>query len=258
MIKKQLLYVLVITVLVSSLQTLAFAASEKRINPIDPYEPFNRVMFNINDRLDKYLLKPVATLYTKIMPKPLAKGISNVFSNIDIIPTVANDLLQTNFYQATSDAWRLTINTTVGLGGLFDVASKIGLERNTEDLGLTFARWGYQNSNYLVLPLIGPSTVRDAIAWPINYHLFTVYPYIKPMRTRYQVYAVGVVSKRADYLRYQDVVQQAALDKYVFMRNAYMQRRAYLIERNKQLSDPYLEEKDEEATPSIAKVNQPA
>jgi len=210
------------------------------INPKDPYEKFNRVMFTFNDTLDKCILKPVATLYDKIVPKPLNKGVGNFFNNIDTIPTIANDILQGNIYQATNDIWRLALNSTVGVVGFFDVATPIGLEPNTEDLGLTFARWGYTNSNYLVIPFLGPTTVRDAIAFPINYYAFTIYPYINPPRDRYRIYILGVVDKRADLLHFQSVFEQVAIDKYVFMRDAYMQRRNYLIQRNKELSDPYL------------------
>jgi phospholipid-binding lipoprotein MlaA len=243
--KTQRLWLVTVTASVFSLlATSAFAEllPSHQTNPIDPYEPFNRVMFRFNDAFDKVILKPVATLYSKIMPKPLAKGISNFFSNIDTVPTVINDVLQMNIYQATSDAWRLTLNTTVGIGGLFDVASEMGLERNSEDFGLTLARWGYQLSNYLVIPFLGPSTVRDTVAWPINYRFMTIYPFIHPTRARYELYVLSVVSKRADYLRFQEVMQQAAIDKYVFIRDAYMQRRAYQIERNKQLDDPYLDQ----------------
>lgn len=232
----------------------AFAADTiKPVNPDDPYEPFNRVMFGFNDRLDRFIIKPVATLYSKIVPKPVTKGISNFFSNLDNVPTVANDVLQGNFYQASSDAWRLTVNTTVGIGGFFDVASHMGLEPNYEDLGLTLAQWGFKKSNYLVIPFLGSSTVRDAMAWPVNYEFLTVYPYITPVRARYQVYALSLVSKRSDYLHYNEVLRQAALDKYAFTRNAYMQRRAYLIERNKQLNDPYLDKNIEpnNVTPTV-------
>jgi phospholipid-binding lipoprotein MlaA len=219
----------------------SFADSPRPINPADPYEPFNRLMFNFNDFMDKVLLKPVATLYNKIMPKPVSKGISNMFSNVDTITTVANDVLQFNFYQATSDTWRFMINTTIGIGGFFDVAEHMGLERNVEDLGLTFAKWGWKDTNYLVLPFIGPSTVRDGIAWPINYEALTIYPWLQPVGTRYAVYFTGVVSKRAELLRFENVMEQAALDRYVFMRDAYLQNRKYRIERNEQLSDPYVE-----------------
>ena len=211
------------------------------VNPKDPYEKFNRVMFHFNDGVDTVLLKPLALLYNKIMPGVVSKGISNIYYNIDTIPTVINDVLQANFYQATSDTWRLLINSTVGILGFFDVASHIGLEPNTEDFGLTLARWGYENSNYLVIPFLGPSTVRDGIGWPINYQYMTIYPHIYPIRTRYVIYGIGIISRRADLLHFQDVLNEATLDKYIFMRDAYLQRRAYLIQRNKELGNPYLE-----------------
>ncbi len=219
---------------------VAFAAYQP-VNPQDPYEKFNRVMYRFNDFLDTYALKPVATLYVKIVPKPLVKGITNVYANIDTIPTVVNDVLQGNIYQATNDAWRLAINSSVGIIGFFDVATQLGLEPNKEDFGLTLARWGYTNSNYLVLPFFGPSSLRDGIGIPVDYYVFSIYPHINPIRTRYEVYGLGIVSRRADLLRFQSVFDQAALDRYVFLRDAYMQRRAYLIQRNKELGNPYLE-----------------
>lgn len=207
----------------------------------DPYERFNRVMFQFNEVFDKLILKPVATLYIKIIPKPLSKGLSNFYNNIDTIPTVANDFLQANFYQGTSDAWRLVINSTVGIVGFFDVATPMGLEPNKEDFGLTLAQWGYRKSNYLVLPFLGPGTVRDQIGWPINYYFLTIYPYIYPVEQRNQLYFTGLVVKRAELLRYQNVLEEASLDDYTFIRNAYLQRRAYQLERNAELNDPYLE-----------------
>lgn len=218
------------------LTTHAFAK-----DPQDPYEPFNRAMFQFNDWLDRLIIKPVATLYNAIVPKPLVTGISHFFNNIDNIPTIANDLLQTNFYQANRDAWRLVINSTVGVVGLFDVAAQMGLEPNTEDLGLTFAHWGYKNSYYLVLPFLGPMTIRDSLAWPINYEFLTIYPHVRPARTRYALYGLSVVDDRAHLLQYENVMEQAALDKYVFIRDAYLQRRNYQIQRNNELGNPYFE-----------------
>jgi phospholipid-binding lipoprotein MlaA len=191
------------------------------------------------------VLRPIATLYIKIIPKPLSKGLSNFYNNIDTIPTVANDLLQANFYQGTSDAWRLTINSSIGLLGFFDFASDMGLEPNKEDFGLTLAQWGYRNSNYLVLPFLGPGTVRDQIGWPINYLFLTIYPYIYPVTQRNELYLTGLVVKRAELLRYQGVLEQASLDDYTFIRDAYMQRRTYQLERNAELNDPYLEKNDQ-------------
>lgn len=207
----------------------------------DPYETFNRPMFVFNDWLDKLILKPIAVFYTKITPKPLSKGLSNAYNNIDTVPTILNDVLQGNFYQAVNDSWRLGINTTIGLAGLFDVAAGMGLEpNNKQDFGLTLAQWGWVNSNYLVLPLLGPGTVRDQLSVYPNYYL-TVYPYIESDNAEYGLFAGSLIVRRAEILRYQNVFEQAALDKYTFVRDAYLQRRAYLIERNKQLGNPYLE-----------------
>ena len=216
-------------------------ASSSYVNPKDPYEKFNRVMYRFNDMLDRAILKPVAKIYNKIVPKPLTKGLSNFYSNISTVPTVINDVLQGNFYQGANDAWRLGVNSTIGILGFFDVATRIGLEQNTEDFGLTLARWGYTNSNYLVLPFFGPSTFRDGIGLPVDYYYFSIYPYIYPKQTRYVVYGLGTVVRRADLLRYENVMDEVAIDRYVFIRDAYMQRRAYQIQRNKELGDPYLE-----------------
>lgn len=230
-----------IVMLLISLAMGTSVIAAQNINPNDPYEKFNRVMYTFNEGFDTIILRPVSLTYVKIMPKPLVKCIANFFNNIDTVPTVLNDVLQANLYQATSDSWRLVINSTVGILGFFDVATMIGLEPNTEDFGLTLARWGYKNSNYLVIPFLGPSTTRDAIAWPINYEFLTIYPYIYPKNERYQIYMAGVISRRAEFIRYENLFAQAAVDKYTFMRDAYMQRRAYLIQRNEELGDPYLD-----------------
>jgi len=124
----------------------------------DPLERFNRVMFTFNDNLDFYLIKPVAELYNAVLPKPLNKGIHNFFNNLGEIPTIANDLLQLNLYQMTKDICRLGINTTMGIGGLFDIATRMHLPYFQNDFGLTLARWGYKDSSYLVLPVLGSNT----------------------------------------------------------------------------------------------------
>jgi len=198
----------------------------------DPSENFNRAMFIFNEKVDNIVLKPLATLYNKILPTPLNQGITNFFNNIRTVPTIANDILQLHFYQTLNDSWRLVINTTIGIGGLFDVATRMGLTPYTNDFGLTLARWGYQNSYYLVLPFFGPSSFRDGVSLFVDYYAFSVYPRIYPARTRYVIYGVGVVDRRAQLLQFQTVLEEAALDKYVFIRNAYLQRRSYEKEQN--------------------------
>jgi phospholipid-binding lipoprotein MlaA len=198
----------------------------------DPLESVNRAIFNFNDKVDTYFMKPVATGYNKIMPTPINEGIHNFFNNIGELPTIANDILQFNFYQMANDLWRFGVNTTIGIGGLFDVATRIKLQAYTTDFGLTMAKWGWEDSTYIVWPFFGPSTLRDGIGIPIDYFAFSIYPYIEPPSTRYQVFGLGVLDRRAQLLQYQSLMEEAAVDRYVFMRNAYLQRRHHLIEQS--------------------------
>lgn len=209
------------------------AAATYYSNPDDPYEDFNRHAFKLNEGIDKAIFKPVATVYKTVLPWPVTKGVNNFFSNLREVPTVINDLLQAKFYQATSDTWRFVINSTVGVFGLIDVASKIGLEKHYQDLGLTLATWGYKNSAYLVLPIFGPSTVRDGIAFPINNAYFNIYPYIYPVTTRNTLYGLNLINTRAQLLEVDKFIEQAAFDRYSFERNAYLQRRQYQLEHDK-------------------------
>jgi len=213
-------------------------------------ESYNRVVFHFNDTLDKAVLKPVATLYNKLIPKPLHKGITNVFSNIDNIPTIVNDLLQFKIYYAANDGWRLAINSTVGILGFFDVASRIGLKPHHEDFGLTLAHWGYKNSNYFVVPFFGPGTIRDVMGWPVDYFFFSIYPYISNSTVRYSVYGLGVVDRRSNLLQYQDVFEQVAVDRYAFMRDAYLQHRKYQIDENNESS----KETEDDSSQSVARA----
>lgn len=201
-------------------------------------EKYNRNTTRMNDKLDKYIAKPVATFYNKVMPKPLNKMIDNFFGNIRMIPTVINDVLQGNFYQASSDSWRLAVNTTVGIGGLYDPAQDMGLEENYEDFGLTMAKWGWDDSAYFVLPIFGPDTIRGAIGDVITYQYMSVYPYIRPFSARLAFYTWHLLNERAQLLKYQTLMDTAAIDQYVFIRDAYLQRQAYLVRRNTELDNP--------------------
>lgn len=204
----------------------------------DPYQKYNRFMYNVNDKLDKYIMKPVATFYYDVTPRPLEKGINNALNNVDDVTTIINDLLQANFYQFTSDTWRFGVNTTIGIGGLFDPATEMGLDQNTEGFGLTLAKWGWKDSDYLVLPFFGPSTVRGTVAVPFNWYM-SLYHYIPNPYLKWSLFALWAVNKRAQLLQYQNVFKQASLDPYIFVRNAYLQHQAYLVKRNDELNDPY-------------------
>lgn len=200
----------------------------------DPYEHFNQHMYAFNDTLDKILLKPVATVYRKVLPAPVTKGVSNFFTNIDTIPTIINDALQGKLFHLCADTTRFIVNSTLGVGGLFNIASyDPALTAHNEDFGLTLAYWGYKSSNYLVLPFFGPSTIRDTIGIPVDYGLFSVYTYLPP-RVSYPMLGLYYLNRRAQLLDFDDVIKQAALDPYSFQRNAYLQYRAARIAANEE------------------------
>jgi phospholipid-binding lipoprotein MlaA len=221
----------------------------------DPLEGYNRLMFRVNEELDDYFLKPIAELYRKIVPRPLARGVRHMYSNVGMLPTTANDILQGNFYQATSDAWRFAVNSTFGIAGFYDLSSKIGLDDNHEDFGLTLARWGYVNSTYVVLPLFGPSTIRDTMSMPVDYYAFSIYSHIEDDQVKNALYALGAVSQRAALLDYQSLYNKVAIDKYAFVRNAYLQKRQAEIQRNTELSDPYYEASGSQGVITIGQGN---
>lgn len=236
MVKRVFFTLMIIGALVIWPLCLFAEGEQKPVN--DPLERMNRVTFRFNRKLDTYFMKPVAEFYNKAMPRPLNNMVDRFYDNIINFQTIVFDLLQANFYQATSDSWRITINSTAGLGGAFDIASGIGLEKNVQGLGLTLAKWGYVNSCYFVIPVLGPSTLRDAVSWGVDLFVTPV-PYLADVATRNSLIGVFFIDQRAQLLRFQGVFDEMALDPYVFSRNAYLQHRVYLIERNKQLDDPY-------------------
>lgn len=202
----------------------------------DPFERFNRAMVKLNDNLDRALIKPVATLYNKIMPRPLNRGIHNAFNNIGTVTTIINDALQLHFTQTLNDMWRFGINSTLGIGGLFDIAKDLQLAPYSNDFGLTMAYWGWRDSTYLVVPFFGPNTIRDVVELGVDYTYFSLYPYLfSDSKVRYGVYALYVIDTRAQLLKFQPVLDEAIFDRYGFLRNAYIQRRNYQIAQNDKL-----------------------
>lgn len=198
----------------------------------DPFESFNRHIFAFNEGLDKVVLKPVAKGYKAIMPEPVNQGVTNFFSNLDDIIVIANDLLQFKFLQASSDTGRFLLNSTVGLLGFFDVASKVGFQKHNEDFGQTLGYWGLGNGPYLVLPLFGPSSARDAFGLATDTFLDPLYYYATGAESGAQAvapYAAKTVDERSDLLGAEKVLDTAALDKYTYIRDAYLARREYLV-----------------------------
>ena len=195
----------------------------------DPIEPVNRVVYSFNDAIDKAVVKPVALGYKAILPTQVRYCVSNIFGNIADVPTSLNNLLQGKIKEGGSDLCRVGVNTTVGLLGCFDVASKWGFEKHNEDFGQTLGRWGVPTGPYIVLPLLGPSTVRDAGA------LFFVDSRIDPLRyvndipVRNISYGIRLIDRRAQLLDTTNFLEDAALDPYTFIRDAYLARRRSLV-----------------------------
>ncbi|AQV95842.1 VacJ family lipoprotein [Cupriavidus necator] len=207
---------------------LAGCATGPTANPKDPLEPFNREVSKINEDFDKGILKPVAQLYADYMPTPVQRAVENFFSNVSDVYSAVNNLLQGKPSRAAEDTMRVAINTVLGLGGLIDIATPGGLPKYKEDFGQTLGVWGVPAGPYLVLPLFGPSTVRDTAGMLVD-RQFDPSAYFYPVSLRNSLIGVRIVAGRAQLLGASNLLEQAALDKYSFMRDSYLQRRQYLI-----------------------------
>ena len=196
-------------------------------NPKDPYEGFNRAMFSVNEGVD-VVLKPVAQGYDAAAPLPVKAGIGNFFGNISDAWTAINNFLQGKGSEGLSDVGRVLVNTTLGIGGVFDVASEMGLEKHAEDFGQTMAVWGVPEGNYLCWPLIGPRTTRDSFGWLVDTYADPV-GYVDNVAVRNTLVGVRFIDVRASLLPTDKVVEQAAFDKYSYIRDAYLQNRRSVV-----------------------------
>jgi phospholipid-binding lipoprotein MlaA len=217
-------------------------------DPRDPLESFNRQVFEFNEGLDKVVLKPLAQVYDKVLPVPVQECLSNGFSNLREPSNALNNLLQGKAAEAASDVCRFAVNTTVGLLGCFDVASRMGLEKHREDFGQTLGVWGLGNGPFLVLPLFGPSTIRDTAGIGVE-TVLDVNFWLENVSVRNTIFGVRTVNFRHELLKADDLISEAALDKYTFVRDGYLQRRRSLVfdgnpPREK---DPEDEEEDRKA-----------
>ncbi|MGA8010426.1 MAG: VacJ family lipoprotein [Thiomonas sp.] len=193
-------------------------------NPQDPLEPYNRAMFTINDKVDRAVLKPVATGYKAITPTPIRHGVTNFFGNLGDIWSMTNDFLQGDVNDGLSTFMRVGVNSVFGVFGTLDIATEMGIYRHPNDFGLTLARWGVGAGPYVVLPFYGPSTVRDTVGTGV----FLAYgptASINPRSADYGALALNLVNTRANLLDASNLFDQIALDPYVFTRSAYEQRR---------------------------------
>lgn len=199
-------------------------------DPRDPLESMNRGIHSFNEGFDRALLKPVAESYKAVMPSFARTGVRNFFSNLNDVTVLANDVLQFKLKQSASDLMRLSLNTTLGLAGLLDIASEAGLRKHDEDFGQTLGRWGLGSGAYLVLPFFGPSSVRDAVGLGVD-TVYTDLVYdVDQWEPRTFAVALRAVSVRADLLEAKQAVDAAALgDNYEFMRDLYLERRQFQV-----------------------------
>lgn len=212
-------------VLALGLVVLQGCATVANPDPRDPLESYNRTMTSFNEQVDALVLKPVAIAYKEVTPAPVRTGVSNFFANLGDVWSFVNNVLQLRMEAAASSFMRVNVNTFMGLGGVLDIASELGIDRYRQDFGLTLGRWGVGTGAYLVLPILGPSTVRDTFALPVDMK-GNVVSYVDPVSARNSLYALRAVEVRSNLLRAGNVLDSAALDKYSFTRDVYLQVRS--------------------------------
>lgn len=215
--------------LISALCAVALAGCASHGDPRDPLEPVNRAIHGFNEELDRVLLKPAAQGYQTVVPGFARTGVRNFFANLNDVTVVANDILQLKLEQGSRDFMRLAINSSLGLFGLLDIASEMGLQKQNEDFGQTLGRWGVGPGPYLVLPFIGPSSLRDGIGYYVDTEYTDLVRRHDEVPARNTATALRVVSRRADLLEAMRAIEAAALDPYEFTRELYLERRRTLV-----------------------------
>jgi phospholipid-binding lipoprotein MlaA len=219
--------------------------------PQDPWESWNRGVYRINDKIDRAVAKPVARTYVRVVPSPARTGVSNFFANLKTTTVMVNDALHGKFLAAGNDLARFVVNTTIGVGGLLDPATQMGLDKNNEDFGQTLGHWGVPPGPFLEIPVLGPSDARDGPARAVDVFTGPTH-YISNNWVSYGLYGIEAVDTRAGLLSLDETLQKV-FDPYAFIRDAYLQRRAYLVSDGKVteevLVDPGADENDTAAPP---------
>ena len=201
---------------------------DREVDPRDPLEPFNRATFRFNMDFDKAFVQPIARGYQKVTPEPVDRGITNFFDNLADVTSAVNNVLQFKMSRAGSDVGRIFINSTVGVLGFIDVATNVGLPSYKEDFGQTLGYWGLEPGAYLVTPLLGPSSMRDAIGMGGDIVMDPLVN-LKKHQVHWGLVGVRVIDRRADLLTATEIVEEASIDPYSFVRDAYLQRRQSLV-----------------------------
>ena len=231
-----------VILLACAVMLLSGCASTQYVdNERDPWQGFNRTMYGFNDGLDRAILKPAAQGYKAIAPDFVETGVRNFFDNLDDISVAVNNLLQGKVSNSFSDVGRLIINSTIGVLGLFDVASSMGLTKHEEDFGQTLGVWGLDSGPYIMWPLFGPSTLRDSPSLVVDRVLLNPLTYVEiKIGERIAVVALDVVSVRAELLSLEETIDEISTDKYTFIREAYLDRRNFLVHDGAPTDDPGL------------------
>ena len=205
-------------------------------NRLDPWESWNRKVFNFNEKLDEHVLRPVATAYSDLVPQPARQAVDNFFGNFSDAWSAVNLFLQGRFKNGASQTMRVAVNSVFGIAGLIDIATPAGLEKTSEDLGRTLGYWGVKTGPYIVWPLLGPSSLRDSVALPVNAYYSPAYLF-DDGEYKFAITALQVINTRANLLRVTDMLDGIALDKYTFVRDAYLQRRNIKSHKEQQEDD---------------------
>ena len=221
---------LTVMVLAATVVLTQGCATGPNANPFDPMEPLNRAVFNLNDGIDNAILQPVASAYDQVTPSPVKTGVRNFFGNITDVWSVANNLLQFKFKESLETFMRVSVNSTFGFGGVLDIGTEMRLPKNKQDFGQTLGVWGFDAGPYVVLPLLGPSSVRDAVGTLVDGSVDLVNN-LPSVPTRNSLTVLRGVDRRAQLLGATNILDQAALDKYSFTRDLYLQRRVISIGR---------------------------
>lgn len=236
------------------LATLAGCATTQNAataDPRDPFEPMNRALFGLNESIDNAIGRPLVRGYVRVTPAPIRTGVSNFYGNLKYPVTLVNDALQGKFVDAGTDVLRLTLNSTLGLGGLLDLATDLGIPRHDEDFGQTLGKWGVPDGPYLLVPGLGPYTLLEAMSSMIDRRA-ELHEYIEDDSTRWEVWAGQKFDKRARLVQVDRVVQRSA-DPYTFVRNSYLRRRHYqTLDGNVQPEEVELDVDSEEVSDSTA------
>ena len=220
--------------------------------PQDPWESWNRGVYRVNDKLDRAVAKPLARTYVRVLPQPIRTGVRNFFDNLGTTTVMINDALQGKFRASANDLGRFLLNSTLGLGGILDPATPAGLDKNNEDFGQTLGHWGVHAGPFLELPFLGPSDLRDGPARLVDAYT-NPHQYIRNTGVKWGLYGVHLVDERASLLSLDDTLTHV-YDPYAFIRDAYLQRRAYLVSDGKvpqdePLVDPGADPDSDKPTP---------